>query len=154
MKPLEIYPLGKPRKRWNGSKYSFTLGCEYKIWLDVARHFSFWWSWTLWFCHHEIIYFVLVYLYWMVLTSSTSVSVDSDVFSVADVSLTVMSWTITCLGMYTVWACNRNLAYISRLSFTLVILANGLKMGKITTFYQAWSHQYLIWVSFLLHVKA
>lgn len=151
MKPLEIYSFGKPRKRWK-DKYSWALGCEDKIWVGVARHCSYWWSWTPWFCHHKAIQLVLVYLYWMFLTRSTSVAIDSDVFSSADVSLPVTYWTTACLGMYTVWACKRTLAQISRLLFTLVIPANRLKMGQRGKFYHAWCHQCLNRVGFLLHV--
>jgi hypothetical protein len=152
MKPLKIHSFGKPRKIWKGNKYFWALGCENKIWVKVARHCSSWWSWTLWFSRHKVIQLALVYLYWMVLTRSTSVAIDSDAFSSADVSLPVTFWTTTCLGMYTVWACNRNLAQVFRLFFTLVILANRLKMGQRGKFYQAWCHQCLNRVGFLLHV--
>ena len=122
VKSLEIYSLGKPRKSWKENKYSLGLGCEDRRWVEVVPRCSYWWSWTLcFFFHHNVIQFALVYLYWMVLTSSTSVAIDSGAFSCADVSLPVMFWTTTCLGMYTVWACNRTLAHIPRLSFTLVI---------------------------------
>lgn len=109
MKPLEIYRLGKPRKRMKDNKYFWAVGCEDESWVEVAQHCSYWWSWTLWFFPHNVIQLVLVYLYSMVLTSSTSVAIDSDAFSSADVSLPVTFWTKTCLGMYTVWACNRTL---------------------------------------------
>jgi hypothetical protein len=152
MKPVEIYRLGKPRKRWNDNKHFWALGCEDKSLVEVARHCSYWWSWTLWFYPHNVIQLLLVYLYSMVLTSSTSVAIDSDAFSSADVSLPVTFWTTTCLGMYTVWACNGTLNQISRLSFTLVILANRLKMVHRSKFYQTWSHKCLNRIGFLLHV--
>lgn len=41
MKPLEIYRLGKPRKRWKDNKYFCVLVCEDKSWVDVARHCSY-----------------------------------------------------------------------------------------------------------------
>jgi hypothetical protein len=86
------------------------------------------------------------------------VSLPVTFWSSADVSLPVTFWTTTCLGMYTVWACNRTLAQISRLFFTLVILASRLKMGHRSKFYQTWCHKCSNGIDFLLlvgnkHVK-